>query len=234
MPSDKVSSGSKTACKQANQDRVCHTCLQKLAKCQVGTQGDTIRLAGSLENAPQPSSAAAQWDNTCRPRAAVPATDAGDPSPFKAFPARAVQLDTSDNYTFSRRHGTETGRLHSVHNGPTVMGGRLVNPRVCHRDLFRSRPRHRCTPPLPAPLLLVCITACTSLCLLDCCPSLNDVKWRTPYRCDTQLPYERIRPRSTYRTMVHMRCTIRAGIARIQRIFERHKQGRHSKADCRL
>ncbi len=66
------------------------------------------------------------------------ATEAGDPSPFKAFPARAVQLNTSDNNTVSRRHGTEfqTGRLHSVHNGPTVMGGRLVNPRVFNRDLF--------------------------------------------------------------------------------------------------
>lgn len=28
------------------------------------------------------------------------ATNAGDPSPFKAFAARAAQLDTCDNHTF--------------------------------------------------------------------------------------------------------------------------------------
>ena len=75
MLSDKLSSGSGAACKQANQDRVCHICLQKVAHNQVGAHSNYTKLPAvllkmHLKLLLQPSSKA-QWDNTCRPRAAV-------------------------------------------------------------------------------------------------------------------------------------------------------------------
>ena len=75
MLSDKLSSGSGTACKQANQDRVCHICLQKVAHNQVRAHSNYTKLPAvllkmHLKLLLQPSSKA-RWDNTCRPRAAV-------------------------------------------------------------------------------------------------------------------------------------------------------------------
>ena len=155
------------------------------------------------------------------------ATDTGDPSPVKAFPARAVRLHTSDNHPFSRRHGGSAQW--------TDCHGRLVNPRVCHRDLFRSRlttqmqiasaravavpPHARHGAALPVGLM----------------PKHKGVKWRTP-------PF----------VATHSCSTTKSGLAQLQPYCthgmhnsSRHcsqyhsfkhivSTGCHSKANCRL
>ncbi len=165
------------------------------------------------------------------------ATDTGDPSPFKELPARAVQLDTSDNHPFSRRHGTETGsaqrtgspldRLdfrtdrHGRSIGQSQSMPRRPFPKQAYdTDANRLCPRRCCwfTSPharhgaaLPVGLL----------------PKHKRCQMAdAAVRCDTELPHKHIRLRSIYKTIVHMRCTIRAGIARSTTQLQTHHKHR--------